>query len=89
MLSSNQARIELRPYCDRALTITALEPCRNWTVQEPCKDHARTVLGPGKDRAVTVLSPCWHRAVTALGKTMILPEIVRRKLAQKNSVSTT
>ena len=81
MLSSNQARTELRPYYDRALTITALEPCRNWTVQGPCKDHARTVLGPCKDRAVTVLSPCCHRAITALSLNQVKPCFYRQLYA--------
>ena len=87
MLSSNQARTELRPYYDRALTITALEPCRKWTVQGPCKDHARTVLGPCKDRAVTVLSPCCHHAITALSPNQVKPCFYRQLYAIRSVVT--
>ena len=86
MLSSNQARTELRPYYDRALTITALEPCRNWTVQGPCKNRAGTMQGPCCNRSFTVLSPCHHRTVAEPGKTMLLPAIVRHTSSRRKAV---
>ncbi len=69
VLSPNHARTEPRPYCDRAMTVTALGPCRNWTVQGPCKDRSNTVLSPFFHRAVHSLNvkrPCFYRNLYAI-----------------------